>query len=540
MSCNNLIDRLLLEGWNREKEIGLIAAPCGTGKTYASINELARLLDIESQNVLLLFPRTAIKEQTLNAYDCEEFNIEENAFGNKRSKVQVATCQAIGRAFRNKMRIQNIKLVIVDEWHTLFAENHFAVDLLYFQEAMKEWVDDSSFTVVALTGTPTLPLKFVNSAPFEGLEYIYDNKIPHIPVRSICDSIEPVFKADEVLVEQNKSLEVCLRSLPASNEWKQIVFVKGKIERLISLAANDENATWLCSKSTKSKIGGKFASYLMNQEHYQEILSGRMPQGINRIYLSSAYREGLNLEDPSIKEVIVEGVNDIDIIQSFGRVRHDTKRLVIVIDNRKYAGVNNKTKAARELLEDGNPQAFADYYDVQEKQAGEDFEGDRKPILVYEDKKNGELLFNYYVLCYWLYSEWSLHCASRYEMTWLGQKLPNCGEYFESFLERYSKSAIKYNVLDYIRPATIEQENEERLNMFDWACWLEKEIYGDAVKEFSASLGLKNKDYSTMAISGIFKKYEYLFASKRRLKRDGRKQIVYILKKDVFHSSNLI
>lgn len=540
MSSNKLIDNLDLEGWDREHEIGLIAAPCGAGKTFASINEMPKLLDVEPQSVLLLFPRTAIKEQTLMQYECEEFRIADIAFAENRTKVQVATCHSIGAAFRRQIKVQGIKLVIVDEWHTLFAENHFAQDLLYFQLALKEWVDDSSITVIALTGTPTLPLEFVNRAPFDGLEYIYENDVLNMNIRSICNPVEPAFKADEVLIEQSKSLEVCLRSLPASDDCKQVVFMKGKIERLIGLAKDDKSASWLCSKSTRSRMDGKLASELMNREHYEEIINGRMPQGVNRIYLSSAYREGLNLTDPTIKEVIIEGVSDIDIVQSFGRVRHDTKRLVIVIDERKYTGTNKKVSAALELLKDGSTQSFEEYYRMQEEQQKEDFEGDRNPILIYRDNGNGNCLFNYYALCYWLYSEWGSLCASRNEVAWFGQNLPNYGEYFKSFLGGYSKRGIAFNTLKYIRPETADRENEERLKTFDWDDWTGKEIYGEDIKRFASSLALKNKDYSTMAASGIYSNFGYLFESRKRLVRDGRKQVVYRLKKDVFHGRNLI
>ena len=49
-------------------------------------------------------------------------------------------------------------------------------------------------------------------------------------------------------------------------------------------------------------------------------------------------------------------------------------------------------------------------------------------------------------------------------------------------------------------------ENEKRLNSFDWFEWQGKELHGAAAKEFAKALGLKNKDGSIMAISGIYKK----------------------------------
>lgn len=526
MPRNVLTDSLNLEAWDRKKEIGLIAAPCGAGKTYASVMTIPALLNVEPQDTLLLSPRTVIKQQTLDQYSdyCEER-------GSGGGKVQIATCHALGKAYRHDGKVRKPRLVIVDEWHTLYCENNFASDLLYFQMLLQTWVDDPTVAVMALTATRTLPLEFVNKAPFEGLDYIYENKFPRLPIRCICNDLEPKYKAKQTYIEQGKSLETVLRSCPSRASRKQLVFVKGKIERLIKLASDDERATWLCSKSSTSKVEGVSASELMNQEHYESILAGRMPSGIDRIYLSSAYREGLNVTDENVREVIIEGTNDIEIVQSLGRVRHSIDRLIVVVDKRRSYGLDGKVKKALELLKDGTTQAFELYYQLQQAQEQDGFEGERVPVLVY--KANNRFRFNYYALCYWLYSQWSVFCAeqsAQESREWFGSKLPKRNEYFKSIIGKYSDSRILFNQFSYIRPNTIEQENAERIESFDWDSWSGKELFGQAAKDFSSELGLKNKDGSSMALSGIFKKINDRFEGKSRLTRQGKRQVVYTLK----------
>lgn len=525
-----------LGGWNKEKEIGLITSTVGQGKTYTSIREIPAMLGIEPKDTLMCFPRVDIKNQCLREYEefCTEYNSEEAGFENK---VNLATCHLIGSVYRRFGYMPSPALVVVDEWHTVFAESNFAGDLLYFQQAFQSWVDNPEVTVICLTGTPTLPLKFVNECPFEGLAHIY-NKMPKMPVRSIVRESEPRFKTGEIIIQQRASIESVLRAMPASEDNKQIVFVKGSIDRLIDLAANDDKSTWLCSTKSNSKVkseSGKLARDLMNPEHHRAFVSGYMPQGVNRVYLSSAYREGLNIHDESVQEIIIDGTNDMDIVQSFGRVRHDTKRLVVVVDSRKYRGIISKVKDAINLLEKGSEAAFEDYFNEQEQieRLKEEFEGDKKPCLIYEDKLNGKLSFNYWALYYWAYAVYSHKCARQYKSEsafWFGERLPSRDEYFDSMLGKYSDKPIRYNVLPYVRPATIERENQERIEQFDWETWGGRELFGEVAEEFKQAIDLKNKDYSTMAVSGIYKHFPQLFESKKRKKIDGKVPWVYELK----------
>ena len=130
-----------------------------------------------------------------------------------------------------------------------------------------------------------------------------------------------------------------------------------------------------------------------------------MPQGINRLYLSSAYREGLNVKDADVQEIVIEGCTDIEIVQSLGRVRHSVESLIIVIDKRKFTGTDSKVKKALELLESDN---LEPYYQLQKEQEKESFDGVKMPILVYKDLESDELRFNFLALCFWLYEQYSI------------------------------------------------------------------------------------------------------------------------------------
>lgn len=530
MFNSKLIEKLDLSEWNRSKEVGLIIAPCGAGKTYNSINVFPELLNVKPEETLLLFPRAAIKNQTLIEYaDKTTEYVYESSFTEK-DKINIATVHAIGKKYRHEGLLPQMRLVIVDEWHTLFSENNFASDLLYFQMAFQEWIDDANTMIICLTATEVLPLNFIYESPFDGLNWLYQNRLPQIPIKCICKDIEPTYKANEVIIERNKSLEMCLRALPASDNSKQIIFVKGKIERLIALAESDSNAGWLCSMSSTKKIGDVKARDLMNEAHYQSIISGYFPEGINRMYLSSAYREGLNIKDESVKQVIIDGCTDIDIVQSLGRVRHDTDKLVIVIDKRRYLGTESKVKHAIELLESNEHDSFEHYYAKQVLQESDEYEGKKDPVLIYKDKDTGDYLFNYYALRYWLYCEYSLMCSDKDNHVWFNRKLPNYEEYYEKILNGYHKSAIQYEILPHIKPNTIEQYNKETVKQFDFTNWHQVTLYADSAKEFANALNLKNRDYSTMAISGIYKNYPELFIKKKSISIDGKRKTAYVIK----------
>lgn len=361
----------------------------------------------------MVSPRIVIKEQTLKDYsDFVEELEQESAFGESK-RIQVATVHAIGSRYRSKTPVQTPQLVIIDEFHTLFSEHVFAVDLLYFQQQLAEWANNPQVTVIALTATTTLPLQFVNSCPFDGMNWLY-SMFRTFKIRRISEDKEPAYRVKNATVETSKSLETILRQCPASESRKQLVFVKGKIERLMNLSADDSCASWLCSPTSNSRINGVRACELMNWEHYQSIVKGQMPQGINRLYLSSAYREGLNVKDSDVQEIIIEGCTDIDIVQSLGRVRHSVESLVIVIDKRKYTGTDNKVRKALELLKSDD---LEPYYQLQKEQETESFEGAKAPILVYKDLETNELRFNFLALCFWLYEQYSILCATQNETT---------------------------------------------------------------------------------------------------------------------------
>lgn len=526
--------KINIESWNRSKEIGLITAPVAYGKTHFCIHELPQMLGIEPKETLMLFPRMVIRKQSLSDYSdyCVEYQSEESAFENK---VRLATCHLIGNTYKRTGYMPNPALVVVDEWHTCFAETNFAEDLLYFQQVFQMWVNNPAVTVVCLTGTPTLPLEFVNRCPIPELEYMY-GKFPQMRIRDLVGQLEPKYKANQIIVQQGQSLESVLRNVPASETNKQIVFVKGSIKRLKDLADADENATWLCSATSNAKIDGKPAADLMNKEHFEQFTAGYMPAGVIRIYITSAYREGLNVKDEIVKDVIIDGVTDIDIIQSFGRVRHNTNRLIVVVDRRRYKTIETRVKNARELLESDNPLAFEERLAEQIEQRNDDYEGRKHPVLIFKDVIANSLKFNYWALQYWLYEYYSAYCAGLTDnqtADLLGEENQSLKGYFQAILGAYSNAPISYNPYKYIRPATIELENKERIANFDWEKWGGVELYGDTAEQFRQEIQLKNRDYSLMAVSGIYRNFPALFERKKRKKIDGKRIWAYELKKGI-------
>lgn len=502
-----------LEHWDKASEIGLIVDFTGTGKTYSCINELPQMLDVVPSNVLILFPRVSIKEQCLRNYSdkCEEYP------GEDESKVKLATCHLFGNKYKNGEKIPQPQIVIVDEWHTLFAENNFAEQLIYFEKLFQEWVRNPLVAVIAITATPLLPLKFVNECPFEGLDYIYKNII-NMPCRIIHQGTEAVHQVSTVQIEQFKSLETILQACPADSRRKQIIFTSCNLEKLVQMANQDENAGWLCSKSTSRKMGGVSFAELMDKQLYDSVIAGKLPSDINRLYVTSGYREGININDELVQEIIIDGSTDIDIIQSLGRVRHSIKRLIIVIDSRKYLILENKVTKALKLLRSNDSGTIENYYKKQEV--------DNLPLLVY--LANGQYQLNYLAFCYWIYCDYSLKCAKQKEnvsLTWFDKQLPSRNEYFENILSPFTDK-IQFNKI-VPKYENIVQENKKKIEQFDWSSWCDKELYAATAKEFAENLNLKNKDYSTMAISGIYNKYPQLFESKKRRRIDGRREYVY-------------
>lgn len=413
----------------------------------------------------MLSPRRGIRKQTLDSYpdQVERFAVSGSAFS---SKVQIETVHKIGFWYRLDYAFPKPRLVIIDEFHTLFSETHFARDLIYFYQQLLEWIDDPNVTLIALTATTTLPLEFVNQQPFKGFEWLYQS-FQGFRIRKISRDLDPPYKAQVVQIESGKSLETILRQCPASPDNKQLVFVRGTAAKLVSLAESEDRSSWLCSEESKREVNGIKAAELMDQDHLSSILSGYLPETVDRIYLTSAYREGINIHDEAVQEVIIEGASDIEVIQALGRVRHPIKRLIIVIDARKFQNGDRKIREALDLLKCGDLEA---YYRRQEKQDLEGFEGERVPNLVFRNKYTRELRFNYLALCFWLFDYYSSACATQQdwkEIELSGRLFPSKREYFSRILDPYSEGPITYDLISFGKPS-VDRENAEKLERFDW------------------------------------------------------------------------
>lgn len=530
MTITDVLEDLDFEGWNRATEVGLIAASCGSGKTYASIHTLPRILGVDPEKTLLLVPRVTIREQILSDY---ADNAEGFTTFAAPGKVQVSTPHQIGQWFKDDSGMMPTpELVIVDEWHTVFYETDFAQQLPYFQQKFLEWCENPQVTIVSMTATTTLPMEFVNKAPFAGLGWIYDN-VSRCKVRMLCNRLEPTYKVGKIFVQRGTSLKTVLAQNPATPQDKQLVLFRGKLEDMRKLAESEENASWLCSMSTSRIIDGVQACDLMNQEHYQSVIGGNFPTDVNRLYVTSGYREGINVHDASVRTVIIEGITDVDIVQTLGRIRHDIDRLIVVVDRKKFRSSNEKVEAAVNLLETGN---FSAYLQRLEEQDRPDFEGEKVPNLVFKNPRTKEVTFNYLALCKWLYEQcatWSAAKADNEGISFAGTELPKSKPYFRGILGPYSDSPISFDSFSY-KPSreSITRENARKVEEFAWEEWSGKSIIVGSEDEerFLAALNLKSKDGSTgylKSMGTVKKRFPQYFGKNTRPRIDGKQYTAY-------------
>lgn len=513
--------------------MGLIAASCGSGKTYASVHGLPQALGVQPEETLLLVPRVSIRAQTLRSYRGQTERLTSFA---EDGKVQVSTPHQIGQWFRDEPQMMpKPKLVIVDEWHTIFYENDFAEQLIYFQEQFLEWCADPQVTVVAMTATTTLPLKFVNEQPFEYLSAFF-NEVRRCKVRLICQQAEPRYKVKKIFVERGTTLETVLSQIPASPHDKQLVLYRGRIEDMRELAENEEGSSWLCSRSSTKEIGGIQACDLMNQEHYQSVIKGQFPAGIDRLYVTSGYREGINIHDENVRTVVIEGVTDIDIIQTLGRVRHDIDRLIIVVDKRKILFSEKKVSYGLSLWE--NDDAYSRYLELLKEQKKPDYEGEKLPAnLVFEHPRTQELTFNWLALCKWLYEEcscWSATTPDYKGVTFCGVTLPRSKEYFRQILSPYTDERLSFDahVQRRLSKRAIENENARKVEEFDWQAWSGKQIIvgSEDEKSFMESINLSRLNRTAdklTSIATVKRRFPQYFGKNTRPRIEGKQYTAY-------------
>lgn len=483
------------------KDIMLITASCGRGKTYYSFNALLDDIntilmrnaichvhkDIEKEEVLFLTSRKIIKKQQLKGgnaaiqatsgmYDTNMLEWDKEEY---KGKIQVTTMHQWGEWVKKGLIKKHPKVVIIDEIQSLFSENVFAESLLYTIEYLKEnW---NELIKIGLTATPQYLYNYVSEV---------DNTITF---KRIDKELGSRYKANKVTIYMNKTLDSVKKEyeVKANEEYKILEYTMSAT-RCYNMADERDNAAFMISEYNDNKPKDKEVtlSTLMKQQEKDGVNvknyitdNCKLPFGIDILYINSACREGMNLKDEKVKTVICEAVDMITIEQILGRIRGDLEEFVVVCNFNYLTMVDKQIKEIAKSISDSPTQIeLARIYGQQEKDKNMS-----KVVYYYND----EYKINVYGIAYLKYMKESyiqLQNNSNDRVVRVGVRdMLLCDEY----LAQLSKYAVNGTI--NIQKAILDKNHENVIERFKQIEneWLNKPIGKEEKKELCAALECK-------------------------------------------------
>lgn len=509
VSNSNVINMKAADLYN---DFMLISVPCGMGKSSYALRtddkgllaDLNRVLDdrrifdssipvLRPCDIWVLTSRTIIKEQLLqdNAsrtdkiYRNEDLNFYQAIGETQEDKVKVGTYHEIGRRLRQGEKVELPKVMVCDEVHSLAGETAFAVDLCYVLKVLEKNTD---VIKIGLTATPELLTNYIQKE-----DKLKDN----FNFNVISKKVFPKYYVNNVEVVNNVSLENVLKGITTDETHKAFIFTNSA-KRGYALACKDNCgkdkpiAKNICSVYCDSvdEDTGKTLADLMDNEVVKHLRQNKtFPQGIERIYATSAYQEGLDLKDEKLKYIIIDNVSAQTILQVLGRFRQNLDRLIIINNQQHKAGLESKIRDTIKFIDNYNAASDYEKGKLFAQRLQEQKQNKNVPKIAYE--YNGEDLINYYPLAYWRYELDCYEFAANKEYVTLtigGKEYKHTKEYFNDLLDRFIENPILFT--DTPRE---KNNNAEKIRNFNFTDWLNKPLAKEDKVNLCAALDIKNE-----------------------------------------------
>ena len=312
----------------------LIAAGCGSGKTYWVINNLLKSYpDVRPCEVLFVTSRSIIKDQQARNAGTTKLRRDDPKiiqFWNGREDdetildqygivlmtydqlieiIQVASgenCEVLG----------NAKIVVLDECHVMFSDD-FISDLGVLKLWLREVVYGKRKTVIGLSATTQI---IEHNADTWGVQINRINKTAVVGYQAkqmICTDFDTL----PYLIAANK--------LPGKT-----IIMCPSIAQCKLLASRMSNAAVIVSPHSESfnEEMGRIRDYIVKNEKLPPTFfteSGE-ERDLEVLIATSTLREGFNLREPSgVRNVITCLTDELHVTQFAGRCRYNIDNLVI-------------------------------------------------------------------------------------------------------------------------------------------------------------------------------------------------------------------
>lgn len=449
-------DDLLLDDWDAFNEIGLITWPCAWGKSTLATNttksgllsaindEMLRrdqdFVPIKPWEVLFITTRTTIREQLIERGKINEVKSLTDMLDKPilhADRVWGTLFQKVGYGLCSGEHVPDtIRLIIFDEVHSLFAD-YFAGETT---SVVKEWLLNSKAIRIFMTATPQ-PLEYIFGRRDTKVQRLCQEQFP-FKFRKISNEKPPKFTFTKVNIVSGAGPSTIIRRC----HGKVMVFVYSAKEA-VRLAERTPRSMAGISRNhdkedkdgipLKDKIDWSKIDYLKSTGHF--------PKGIDVVFLTSAYREGLDLKE-TIDCIIVQSYMPHEIIQCLNRCRTSVPEVYVcgLHDRKMYESVVSNAYNVIDMYDrtDDNQDMLAGVYAATDEQC-----------YIYRSL-DGTWKIDRSIQGFWEYQDACYKCATNYNGK--RKSLPSYFDYYKKTLEAYT------NDLNFEKPWTDAGKQSDR------------------------------------------------------------------------------
>ena len=304
-------------------KLNLIVSGCGTGKTHFFAVDLFKLFpDIPPTDILFVTSRAIAVDQQANQYDnlvrlLPEDNITDywkrGYPPDNEANVRITTYDKLGQIMYTQSNssysahaMDNIKVVIFDEIHSVFTDNFIAF-MKILQLWMSEEIPKGERYFFGITATPGILFDCADECG--------------IPLNIV---IEPMYKYK-------------VKNIWCTDTDEMINLVKNKLKgKTIIMCRHSRTCYWLQTQLPgavvlTSKHGEDYISCNMSDVRRSIVYNFSLPKDVKILIATETIREGFTFEAKSgIKNVVSFFPDEMNIHQFVGRCRYDVDNLIVV------------------------------------------------------------------------------------------------------------------------------------------------------------------------------------------------------------------
>lgn len=332
----------------KSNEFNLIASGCGTGKTYFVVhNLLEHFNEVLPSEVLFLTSRSMIVDQQSKSETIDKYNPNDDTFvrywnGESVERIELIQSKGIqimtydkiinilvSRNNTDEETLKRIKLVIIDECHSLFSD-------LFIQniEALKVWIRDCLYKnekiFLGLTATPNIIHFYKDEWGVKINQLNKDVLVNYTAKQLHCTNLETL----PYIVATNK---LAGKTIIMCSSVKEAVALQDKLPNA-ALLVSQNNDYYKRDKAMKiiresivnNEVLPETFLYPIKRDAHGYGLEFE-ERNLEILITTSTLREGVNLKvESGVKNVICCFQDELHISQFMGRCRFNIDNLVVV------------------------------------------------------------------------------------------------------------------------------------------------------------------------------------------------------------------